>query len=105
MISSLVHLEQTPDFEGTLVVDIGHRDGRLAAWATWQSDLTVPLRDYVPTGEPLTDEDPAAGRWVKRIPLPDPAREFLGDRAAVRLTVQDRRGQAAAGPDGTDGPA
>jgi hypothetical protein len=85
-------LEQTPDFDGTLVVDIGDRYGRLEAWATRQSDLAAPLRDYVPTGEPLADEDPAAGRWVKRIPLPAHAREFLGECAAVRLIVQDRRG-------------
>jgi hypothetical protein len=92
------HLEQTPDFDGTLLVDIGHRDGRLAAWAAWQADLTVPLRDYVPMGEPLADEHPAEGRWVKRIPLPARAREFLGNRAAVRLTVQDRQGPAALRP-------
>lgn len=99
------HLEQTPDFADTLVVDIGARDGALAAWATWKSELTVPLRDYVPSGEPLADEDPALGRWVKRVPLPVGAREFLGDRAAVRLTVQDRQGRGAAGlahPDGRD---
>ncbi|MDP3967092.1 MAG: alpha/beta hydrolase [Nocardioides sp.] len=87
------HLEQTPDFADTLVVDIGTRDATLAAWATWKSDLTVPLRDHVPTGEPLTDEDPAPGRWVKRVPLPAHAREFLGERAAIQLTVRDRQGQ------------
>lgn len=90
------HLEQTPDFVDTLVVDIGDRDGQLEAWATWRSDLSVPLRDYAPTGEPLEDEDPAAGRWAKRIALPAHARQFLGEHAAVRLTVQDRRrGEAA----------
>jgi hypothetical protein len=52
------HLEQTPDFDGTLVVDIGDRDGQLTAWAVWQSELTMPLRDYVPSGEPLADEEP-----------------------------------------------
>ena len=57
----------------------------------------MPLRDYVPTGEPLVDEDPALGRWVKRVLLPAHAREFLGQRAAIRLTVQDRQGQGAAG--------
>jgi hypothetical protein len=38
------------------------------------------------------------------VPLPAHAREFLGNRAAIRLTVQDRQGQGAAGfahPDGS----
>ena len=79
------HLEQTPDFDGTLVVDIGAVQGRLAAWAVWKSDLTVPLRDYTPTGDPLADEDAAEGRWVKRILLPEHAREF-------RVTLFDFEG-------------
>ena len=98
------HLEQTADFADTLVVDIGAQDGALAAWATWNSAIAVPLRDYVPSDEPLADEDPAVGRWVKRVLLPAPAREFLGEGAAIRLTVRDRQGQAAASfprPDGT----
>ena len=99
------HLEQTPDFDDTLVVDIGAQHDALAAWATWKSDLTVPLRDYAPTGEPLADEDPELGRWVKRVPLPAHAREFLGDRAAIRLTVQDRQGQGVAGLAQPEGPA
>ncbi|WP_153392646.1 esterase/lipase family protein [Ornithinicoccus halotolerans] len=90
------HLEQTPDFTGTLVVDIGDRDGQLVAWAVWQSELSVPLRDYAPTGPPLSDEDTAPGRWVKRIGLPAHAREFLGEQAAVRLTVRDRHGEGTA---------
>ncbi len=91
------HLEQTADFDDWLVVDIGARDGALVAWATWNSQLSVPLRDYTPTGEPLRDEDAAPGRWVKRIPLPPAARAFLGEHAAVQLTVRDRQGAGAEG--------
>lgn len=91
------HLEQTADFDDWLVVDIGARDGALVAWATWNSQLSMPLRDYTATGEPLRDEDAAPGRWVKRIPLPPAARAFLGEHAAVRLTVRDRQGAGAEG--------
>lgn len=96
------HLEATPDFSGTLIVDIGAADGRLAAWAVWQGDVAVPLRDYAPAGEPLPDEDAAPGRWVTRVPLPEHARAFLGPSAAVRLTVCDRHG---AGVEGLSDPA
>ena len=77
------HLEQTADFDDWLVVDIGAQAGALVAWATWNSQLSVLLRDYTATGEPLPDEDAAPGRWVKR-PLPPAARAFLGEHAAVQ---------------------
>ncbi len=91
------HLEQTADFDDVLVVDIGaHADG-LVAWATWNSVLPVPLRDYEPSGPPLEDQDAAQGSWVTQVPLPDAARTFLGSDVAVRLTVRDRAGEGVAG--------
>lgn len=95
------HLEQTADFDDWLVVDVGVAGGSLAAWAAWVSELRVTLRDYTPTGAPLTDEDATPRRWVKNIPLPATARRVFGPGAALRLTVRDRDGQAAttlAGP-------
>ena len=89
------HLEQTADFDDWLVVDIGAVNGELAAWATWVSDLDVTLRDYVPSGPPLTDDDATPRRWVKRFPLPEGARRLFGPNAALRLTVRDREGHAA----------
>jgi len=94
------HLEQTADFDDVLVVDIGAQGPKLVAWALWNSELRVPLRDYEPSAAPLTDENPAPGTWVTRVPLPLPARKFLGRKAAIRLTVQDRAG---AGADGLGG--
>lgn len=91
------HLEQTADFDDVLVVDIGAQASKLVAWAVWNSALRVPLRDYEPSGAPLTDENPAPGTWVTRVPLPLPARKFLGQKAAIRLTVQDRAGAGADG--------
>ncbi|QCU78300.1 alpha/beta hydrolase [Citricoccus sp. SGAir0253] len=93
------HLEQTADFDDWLVVDIGVLDEGLAAWAAWVSELPVTLRDYVPDGPPLADEDAAPGRWVKRLPLPPAARRIFGEAAALQLTVRARAGQDAAAPD------
>ncbi|MFA9431677.1 esterase/lipase family protein [Egicoccus sp. AB-alg2] len=84
------HLEQAADFDDVLVVDVGHLDHGFSAWVVWSSELPVPLRDYVPQGPPLTDEDPELGSWVATVPLPERARRFLGDHAAVRLSVSDR---------------
>jgi len=43
------------------------------------------------------DEDTALDSWVTNVPLlPAAARGFLGERAAIRLTVYDRDGQGAA---------
>ena len=96
------HLEETADFDDWLVVDIGVSDGAVAAWAAWVSDLPVPLRDYVPSGPPLSDEDAAQRRWVKFLPLPPTARRLFGDKAALRLTVCDREGHTV---DQLGGPA
>ncbi|MDQ3973594.1 MAG: hypothetical protein M3276_04550, partial [Actinomycetota bacterium] len=89
------HLEQAADFDDILIVDVGQLDGRLAAWARWNSQLPGALRDYQPSGPPLADEEQAAGVWVCNVGLPASAQAFLGEHAAVRLTVRDR-GQARA---------
>ena len=91
------HLEQTADFDDVLVVDIGARAGQLVAWAVWNSELATPLRDYRPAGAPLEDQEAASGVWVSQVPLPAAVRAFLGERAAVRLTVRDRGKQGRAG--------
>lgn len=84
------HLEQAADFDDLLVVDVGWRDGHLAAWAAWNSQIPQALRDYEPSGSPLTDEDPRTRSWVATVALPETARRFLGADAAVRLSVTDR---------------
>ena len=55
------------------------------AWASWASEITVPLRDHQPEGDPLRDQEPTPGVWVREIPFP-PSAAFLGSRAALRLT-------------------
>lgn len=91
------HLEQTADFDDVLIVDVGTIDGRLVAWAVWNSGLRTPLRDYRPSGQPLADEEKAPGVWLTHVPLPKSALEFLGPQAAVRLTVSHRDQEGLAG--------
>jgi len=84
------HLEQTADFDDTLVIDLVPRGQGYAAWAQWNSLISGPIRNYQPTGEPLGDENPEKGVWEARVPLPPVALEFFGERAAVALTVRPR---------------
>lgn len=84
------HLEQTADFDDVLIVDIGRVAGRMSAWAIWNTEIDMPLRDYKPLGDALPDTNPAPGRWVSTIPLPSAARNYLGSEVSVRLTVTDR---------------
>jgi hypothetical protein len=85
------HIEQTADFDDILVADVEPAaEGTLRAWAKWNSEIPGPLRDYTPAGEPLGDENPETGAWESRIPLPENARGFLGQDAAVLLAARAR---------------
>jgi pimeloyl-ACP methyl ester carboxylesterase len=88
----LNHLEQTADWEDTLVVDIepGNGSAPPRAWATWNSVIPGALREWQADGPPLADFDPTPGRWHGRIPVPDTAKPILGPDAAVVLTVTGR---------------
>ncbi|MGW0948706.1 esterase/lipase family protein [Streptomyces sp. NPDC002623] len=83
------HIEQTADFDDILVVDVGADAGGSQVWATWNSAIDGPIRDYVPTDAALADQDPALGTWVADIRLPDTTVDILGADARVRLTVAD----------------
>jgi hypothetical protein len=86
------HLEQTADFDDTLVVDIAPAGERAAprAWATWNSQIPSAIRDWQPTGEPLSDLEPAPGVWRGHVPVPPSSRSILGPDAAVSITVTAR---------------
>jgi Putative serine esterase (DUF676) len=84
------HIEQAADFDDVLVVDVEPQDGIFRAWANWNSEIPGTLRDYKPSGDPLSDQNPATGEWESRIPLPENAREFLGQEAAVYLAAKAR---------------
>ena len=84
------HIEQAADFDDVLVVDVEPQDGILRAWANWNSEIPGTLRDYKPSGDPLSDQNPETGEWESRIPLPQNARDFLGQDAAVYLAARAR---------------
>jgi hypothetical protein len=86
------HLEQTADFDDTLVVDIAPGDGQSPprAWATWNSAIPGAIRDWQPHGDALGDTDPAAGVWRGRLEIPPTARSILGPNAEIALTVTSR---------------
>jgi pimeloyl-ACP methyl ester carboxylesterase len=91
IFSFVDHLEQSADFDDTLVVDVAADGGMaLRAWATWASTIRTPLRDHVATGDPLVDDDERPGAWHATVPLPSPSGDFLGPRASVGLTVRAR---------------
>ncbi|WP_225830104.1 triacylglycerol lipase [Streptomyces sp. NK08204] len=83
------HIEQTADFDDILVVDVSSEAGVPAVRAVWNSAIVGPISDYEPAGPSLADEDPASGRWVSDIPLPDSTRTILGEEARIRLSVTD----------------
>ena len=85
------HLEQTTDFDDTLVIDVKEAAPTISAWATWASGLPGLVRDYAPAGAPLTDTEPAPGVWVADVGLPTSG-AFLGPAAVVRLTCRPADG-------------
>jgi hypothetical protein len=86
------HLEQTADWEDTLVVDIepGSEASPPRAYATWNSVIPGALRDWQPDGDPLPDLADAPGVWRGRVRVPATARPILGENAAIVLTVRGR---------------
>jgi hypothetical protein len=90
IFSFLDHLEQSADFDDTLVVDVVPSDGMLQTWVKWNSEIPGPLHDYEPSGDPIRDQNPETGVWETRVLVPEPAREFLGRDAAILLEVRGR---------------
>ena len=84
------HVEKTADFDDHLVIDVAIDQTGARAWAAWTSEIETTLREYQPGPEhQIPDDNPAAGVWVSTVPLPKSG-EFLGEDAAVRLTVKQR---------------
>jgi hypothetical protein len=82
------HLEGVADVDDHLVVDVEQLPGdQLVAWATWGSDIAVPLRAHQSTGEPLPDLGKGSGTFQAEVRLPRSG-AFLGHRAAVALSVR-----------------
>lgn len=88
------HLEQTEDWQDTLLVDIEPpAAGRPLprAWAAWNGANPLALRDWNPQDKDLLkDIDNTPKRWAGRIDVPEVAQELLGSNAGIRLTVTPR---------------
>ncbi|MBO0909703.1 esterase/lipase family protein [Arthrobacter sunyaminii] len=88
------HLEQTEDWQDTLLVDIEPPSSDRAlprAWAAWNSSIPTALRDWVPAEENLlADIDPTAARWKGHVDVPEFSKELLGGTAGINLTVTPR---------------
>lgn len=89
------HMEQTEDWQDTLLVDIeAPSAGRPLpkAWAAWNSTIPTALRDWNPGhDDQLKDTDSAPERWQGRIDVPEFAKALLGVHAGIRLTVTPRK--------------
>ncbi|WP_326969046.1 esterase/lipase family protein [Arthrobacter sp. CG_A4] len=89
------HMEQTEDWQDTLLVDIEPpASGRSLprAWAAWNSTIPTAIRDWNPQEtDLLTDTDATPNCWRGRIDVPDFFKELLGRNAGLRLTVTPRK--------------
>jgi pimeloyl-ACP methyl ester carboxylesterase len=84
------HLEQTADWDDTLIVDVGETDGAetggLHAWTAWNSEVAGLTAERDPiASEPLTLRGGTAS-----LAIPDTAKPLLGDAAELVFTVTQR---------------
>ena len=88
------HLEQTADWQDTLMIDIEppHRErGPSSAWAAWNSNIPTALRDWEPGDKDvLEDTDDTPNRWKGFVGVPELYRELLGSNAGITITVTPR---------------
>ena len=69
----------------TCVGGLSDPDAGPGIWAAWNSEIEGAIRDHQVAGAPRSDEDPAPGRWVAHIPLPESALPLVGHDARIRL--------------------
>jgi hypothetical protein len=88
------HMEQTEDWQDTLVVDIQPPSAEQPlprAWAAWNSTIPTAIRDWNPEDKDrLLDRDRAVNKWSGRILVPDVMKPLLGDNAGLQITVTPR---------------
>lgn len=82
------HLEQTPDFDDTLIVDLKPSNGVLSASAAWNSEIPGAIRDFQPDLNSLNDGNQADDLWQTDVLLPAVQREVFGEAASIRLTIR-----------------
>jgi hypothetical protein len=89
------HLEQVPDWAGSLIVDIGPDDTHPdpLCWAEWANDVQAPNDATDPINDqPLAFSRTADGKARTVVPLPPTANalDIFGGQAALTFTVADR---------------
>lgn len=88
------HMEQTEDWQDTLIVDIeppAEGQPLPRAWAAWNSTIPTAIRDWNPTEEDrLLDRDKTPDSWSGRINVPELMKDLLGENAGIQLTVTPR---------------
>jgi hypothetical protein len=82
------HLEAMPEWQDTLVVDVGPGDdGTEHAWAAWQVDIA----QVTSVPDPITDtplKPNVPGTLSFAIGLPPAGKQLLGDGAAITIDVE-----------------
>ena len=82
------HLETMPEWEDTLIVDVGPGDdGAEHVWAAWQVDIREVTSVPDPIAPPPLSPD-SPGGLTFTIALPPAGRQLLGARAALALDVE-----------------
>jgi hypothetical protein len=88
------HMEQTEDWQDTLVVDIQPPSAEHPlpkAWAAWNSTIPTALRDWTPgDNDRLVDRNSAVNNWSGHIDVPDVMKPLLGRNAGIRISVTPR---------------
>lgn len=83
------HLEGTPEWADTLIVDVGpdDDDGTERVWAAWEVDVSkvTSVPDPI-VRDPLAPNPPGSLSFT--IPLPSAGQQLLGGRAAIALNVE-----------------
>jgi pimeloyl-ACP methyl ester carboxylesterase len=85
------HLETMPEWEGTLVVDVGPGDDDPDEhlWAAWQTDNPEVTSAVNPiTNEPCDLVPDAGGALSCTVSLPQDGQKLLGSDAAIKISVE-----------------
>jgi hypothetical protein len=84
------HLEQTADWDDTLIVDVGQADDdpddTFRAWAAWNSMTPGANADI----DPIAKEPLEMQQNVLTLGFPDTAKPILGKNAHIRFSVYER---------------
>ena len=84
------HLEQTADWDDTLIVDVGQADDdpddTFRAWAAWNSMTPGANADI----DPIAKEPLEMQQNVLTLGFPDTAKLILGKNAHIRFSVHER---------------